>query len=182
LRTGPSRFFSTDNSKKEEEGEGTTDIINPNIAEISAKYFPLHNRGNNAFDLMYLLDCWGIGWRIIRQNWIGKEPESYWIVTRVKMTNRNRRIWGKFIWKGQMQNEGKEMQIIGAHKRLWRLKEPDPSASSLRPTDAIPPETERALIEVIRPSFFAKNYVPPSDDEERKTRHVKVKKSQDDDD
>jgi len=133
------------------------------IAALSTKYFPLHPRGSNVFDLMYLLDQWGVGWRIIREKWIGKQPESYWIVTRVKMSQRNRRAWGKFVWRGVLQNNGKEMPVVGAHKRLWRLKEPDPSASSLRPADAIAPETEQALLDVIRPSFMAKNYVPPAE-------------------
>ena len=33
----------------------------------------------------------------------GRYPDSYWIVTRVKMTQTSKRAWGKLVWKGEVR-------------------------------------------------------------------------------
>jgi len=80
-------------------------------AEVKAQLFPLHRKGDNLFDLLGMCDYYGVGYKAARKDWIDRYPESYWIVTKVKMTATSRRAWGKLVWKGQPQNDGAAQQV-----------------------------------------------------------------------
>lgn len=80
-------------------------------AEVKAQLFPLHRKGDNLFDLLGICDFYGVGFKAARRDWIVEYPDSYWIVTKVKMTPTSRRAWGKLFWKGQPQNDGAARQV-----------------------------------------------------------------------
>merc|ERR1712216_986921 len=68
-----------------------------------------------------LCDYYGVGYKAARNWWAARYPDSYWIITKVKMTERSKRAWGKLIFKGQVQNEGREELISSVNKREWCL-------------------------------------------------------------
>ena len=53
----------------------------------AAPLFPMHKKGDNLFDLLGLCDYYGVGYKAARNWWAARYPDSYWIITKVKMTN-----------------------------------------------------------------------------------------------
>ena len=53
----------------------------------AAPLFPMHKKGDNLFDLLGLCDYYGVGYKAARKWWAARYPDSYWIITKVKMTN-----------------------------------------------------------------------------------------------
>eukprot|EP00291_Cryptomonas_curvata_P007167 CAMPEP_0172187542 /NCGR_PEP_ID=MMETSP1050-20130122/21404_1 /TAXON_ID=233186 /ORGANISM="Cryptomonas curvata, Strain CCAP979/52" /LENGTH=220 /DNA_ID=CAMNT_0012861893 /DNA_START=199 /DNA_END=857 /DNA_ORIENTATION=+ len=150
----PIRSLS-DSAKSEEVGDA---------AEKKPKY-----KGKTIFDVIGYLDNFGVGWRLSRNPWIRKYPDSYWIITRVKLFP-NRRAWGKKVWKGQLLFDGAERRVKSASKREWRYlcKDTTPAAAatgeqapaaSAPATAAAPkasPEVSKAAVAAARRAAMAR--------------------------
>jgi len=92
------------------------------------KPLPPKPKAPNFFDLAFKFIDFGIGKKFRRALW--DNPNNYWTVTRVKITNltSNRKrgsAWGILTWRGI--TDIKERKITGVLKREWRFAKPDPN-------------------------------------------------------
>jgi len=92
------------------------------------KPLPPAKKQNNFFDLAFKFSDYGIGKQFRRSIW--ENPNNYWTVTRVKITNltnncKRGKAWGLLTWRGV--TEERERQINGLLKRQWRFAKPDPN-------------------------------------------------------
>jgi len=91
------------------------------------KPLPPAPKAPNFFDLAFQFFDYGVGKRFRRKLW--DNPNNYWTITRVKITNltSNRKrgsAWGILTWRGITDN--KERKITGVLKREWKFAKPDP--------------------------------------------------------
>jgi len=92
------------------------------------KPLPPKPKSPNFFDLAFQYIDFGVGKQFRRILW--DNPNNYWTITRVKITNltSNRKrgsAWGILTWKGVP--EDKERKITGVLKRQWKFAKPDPT-------------------------------------------------------
>jgi hypothetical protein len=118
-----------------------------NSSSGSEQLFPMHKKGDNLFDLLGLCDYYGVGFKAARKDWIERYPDSYWLISKVKMSERGKRAWGKLFWKGKVQYDGVDRMITSVNKREWSLLSFDAEAVKARPDKGKSCSAEMSLLE-----------------------------------
>jgi len=81
--------------------------------------FNMASRGTPLFQVINGLRYFGVGAKVTRQ--IYKFPETYWIVTKVKLSSdqKHGRVWGRLVWRGRAQP--KDESIGSTLQKEWSL-------------------------------------------------------------
>ena len=81
----------------------------------------MSGHGTSLFRLVHGLRYFGVGSKVTRS--IYKKPETYWVVTRVKLSKdqNHGKVFGRLVWNGRPKD--REQRINTALKKQWSLLE-----------------------------------------------------------
>mmetsp|Transcript_49954 Transcript_49954/g.139949 ORF Transcript_49954/g.139949 Transcript_49954/m.139949 type:complete len:110 (+) Transcript_49954:32-361(+) len=102
---------------------------------------------NSLIKLLNGLRHFGVGSKVTRN--IYKFPDTYWVITRVKLRPKNQdhgKVFGRLVWRGRPKD--RDMQITSALKKQWSIVDLPDYTGSFRARDEeidklIPKTTER---------------------------------------
>lgn len=93
---------------------------------------PIRTFNQSLFSIVHGLRYFGVGSRVTRG--IYKFPETYWVITRVKLSKdqNHGKVYGRLVWRGRSKD--KDERITSALKKEWEmLSMPDYSKYEAKP-------------------------------------------------